>query len=366
MKKILILAFLFTTQIAHAQISGPIIQDDGTTLGRASILNFTGAGVTCTISGATVTCAVSGGSFGNWTFSGNTATTSGTPMQLSVSGGGVLEVTAGAGGYAALRARSLVLQANPASTFLDLYDDAGNLGIEIVGGAGGTAIIGFASAAGTTDTNISRSGVNILSMPLLQGTAGTTTNPSYGGPGASSNTGWYFSTTDEISASINGTQRVIVQAGALQVNALTIRPTTDNQGEVGTSGAAFTSSRIYSTINEVIYNFDTAATIAAGAGAGTGPTIAVTGGGIAGTITLTTGTSPGTNATILTVTLPDPFGSTLRCTVVGASANTIGLAATIWFYDSSNNTATTFRLDSGAVGLTATTAYRWEYTCVHY
>lgn len=151
----------------------------------------------------------------------------------------------------------------------------------------------------------------------------------------------------------------------LDVNQL--RPLTDNQGSVGTSGKAFASARLYTTITQVIYGHSdgAAASIAAGAGAGGSPTIAVAGTGISGLITLTAGSSPGTNGTILTVTLPDPFGSTLRCVIVPANAATSNLAATIWFYNSANNTATTFRLDSGAVGLTGGIAYRWEYSCSH-
>lgn len=105
--------------------------------------------------------------------------------------------------------------------------------------------------------------------------------------------------------------------------------------------------------------------IAAGSGAGTSPTIAAAGTDLAFTVTLTAGSTPGASATIWTYTFTDgTFGAAPHCTVSGANAATVGLASTIWYYSSANTAATTVRVDSGAVGLTGTTAYRWEVICI--
>lgn len=106
-------------------------------------------------------------------------------------------------------------------------------------------------------------------------------------------------------------------------------------------------------------------TIAAGTGAGTGPTIAVTNNSddIAGQVTLTAGTTPTASATIWTLTFNTAYGTAPWCTVTPSNAATSGLAAAIWYFDQANSTTTTMRIDAGATGLTGATVYSWNYVC---
>jgi hypothetical protein len=100
----------------------------------------------------------------------------------------------------------------------------------------------------------------------------------------------------------------------------------------------------------------TAPTIAAGGGAGTTPTIAVSGHDQAGTITLTTGTSPTVSSVICTVTLNATMAS--APVVVFSPANaTAGTVSGVY----TGSSTSTFTLTSGTAGLAAATQYIWSY-----
>ena len=108
-----------------------------------------------------------------------------------------------------------------------------------------------------------------------------------------------------------------------------------------------------------------APTVAAGTGAGTGPTIAVStnSNDIAGQVTLTTGTSPTASATIWTLTFNTAYATAAWCTIIPSNSTTASLVAGRWYYAQANTTTTTFRIDSDGTGLAATTAYAWTYEC---
>jgi hypothetical protein len=103
----------------------------------------------------------------------------------------------------------------------------------------------------------------------------------------------------------------------------------------------------------------TTPTIAAGAGAGSSPTIAVAGSDSSFQITLTTGSAPtGSNATIATVTFASTMPNTAHCVLTPANANAAALTGATQVFASTTTAALT--LTSGATALSATTAYVWN------
>jgi len=98
-------------------------------------------------------------------------------------------------------------------------------------------------------------------------------------------------------------------------------------------------------------------TIAAGAAAGTSPTIAIAGGSYAGKITLTTGSSPTTTGVLCTVTLPVTFPTGTIVTITAADADS-GAHVARWFVAS---TTSTFTLNASGTALSAATEYIFNY-----
>jgi len=103
-----------------------------------------------------------------------------------------------------------------------------------------------------------------------------------------------------------------------------------------------------------------AVAIAAGSGAGTSPTVSLTGAtDLKGTINVSTGTSPAASSVIATITFGTPYQSGPTCTVTPASATAVGT-----FYSPSAGTSS-FTIKSLATALTASTAYIYSYICAN-
>ena len=109
----------------------------------------------------------------------------------------------------------------------------------------------------------------------------------------------------------------------------------------------------------IVSRTTTAPTIAAGAGAGTSPTVSVTGTDNSGQITITTGTSPIAAATIATITFASTYLNTPYVVISPANANAAALYNTTRVYAASSTTAIT--LTAGSAALTASTQYIWNY-----
>lgn len=101
-------------------------------------------------------------------------------------------------------------------------------------------------------------------------------------------------------------------------------------------------------------------TIAAGAGAGTSPTVSISGTDLAGQINITSGTLPSISAIIVTVTFNQTFGSPPYCILWPANTN----AAILGFLPYVNSTTTTFTVNAPTVGLGAATQYLYNYHCI--
>jgi hypothetical protein len=104
-------------------------------------------------------------------------------------------------------------------------------------------------------------------------------------------------------------------------------------------------------------------TIAAGPGAGTGPTVTVTGNDRAGRISVTTGTAPSASAVVATVTFGAAFGASPRAvllTPAGPLAGALSGAGAVYL-DSASTTSGLFVIKVGSTGLAAATTYLWHY-----
>jgi len=100
-------------------------------------------------------------------------------------------------------------------------------------------------------------------------------------------------------------------------------------------------------------------TIAAGTGAGTSPTVSVSGNDAAGVVSVTTGTTPAASAVVATVTFGTAYPTNSFVVLEPANAATAALAVTAQAYVTS--TKTSFALNTGSTGLTGSTAYKWNY-----
>jgi hypothetical protein len=102
-------------------------------------------------------------------------------------------------------------------------------------------------------------------------------------------------------------------------------------------------------------------TIGGSTGAGTSPTVSVTGSDVAGLITVTPGSSPATSATVATVTYNTSYGTAPNAvSLTPANAAAAALSGNASVYLSASN-AGTFVITSGSTALTASTQYKWWY-----
>jgi hypothetical protein len=108
---------------------------------------------------------------------------------------------------------------------------------------------------------------------------------------------------------------------------------------------------------------NTTPTIAAGAGAGTSPTVSISGTDTNGVITVTAGASPATGATIVTVTFSAARAAAPKTVLLTpAEANAAALTGTTQVFAGAAGISTTaFTVTSGSAALTATTTYKWNY-----
>lgn len=108
-----------------------------------------------------------------------------------------------------------------------------------------------------------------------------------------------------------------------------------------------------------------APTIAAGAGAGTSPTVSIGSGStdVSGYINVTTGTLPTLSATVATITFNQAYGASPHVTITPANSNASLLSgATMVFVDQATGVSTTtFIIKAGTTALIAATAYQWWY-----
>lgn len=109
-----------------------------------------------------------------------------------------------------------------------------------------------------------------------------------------------------------------------------------------------------------------APTGAAGPGAGTAPTINVSGTDLGGRIDVTTGTGPAGSATVVTINFDVTQGNAPGAIII-SPANAAAAALTGGaqvFANQPGGTVGAWTLDVGATGLAATTAYQWSFMVI--
>lgn len=99
--------------------------------------------------------------------------------------------------------------------------------------------------------------------------------------------------------------------------------------------------------------------IAAGAGAGTSPTVSVSGNDLGGTISILTGGSPTASAAVVTLTFTSPSVAAGGVLISPANAATSALSGNGAVFSAS--TATTLVLTEGSTGLAGATQYLFNF-----
>ena len=128
------------------------------------------------------------------------------------------------------------------------------------------------------------------------------------------------------------------------------------------------ATQVYDGTKWVRTHQNTAPTIAAGTGAGTGPTISISGNDLEGTITLTPGSSPANAATVWTVTFNTAFATAPKGAIITAgdvdAAALLGGTRAV-YCDASATTTTTWVVKSSTpTGLAASTEYVFFYRLI--
>jgi len=102
----------------------------------------------------------------------------------------------------------------------------------------------------------------------------------------------------------------------------------------------------------------------AGVGAGSSPTVSITGNDLAGYISLTTGTSPTGGSDVLTVTFSETLSTTPKCITLTAASSNAGAKATAVYIDQPSTSTTQFKIKSNGNNLVAGTLYVWYYQVI--
>lgn len=114
---------------------------------------------------------------------------------------------------------------------------------------------------------------------------------------------------------------------------------------------------------QLVGNNTAAPTIAAGAGAGTSPTVSITGNGLSGEIDIDTGSSTPTTGVIATITLPQAYPNGCRVVITPSTSFAATMVARVFV----NTTSSTFTLNAAGTAVTASTAdLKFFYTVTGY
>lgn len=128
-----------------------------------------------------------------------------------------------------------------------------------------------------------------------------------------------------------------------------------------TTALRLTAMRKFNAFRQVIAGGITP-TVAAGAAAGSSPTVTVAGTAVAGAISLTTGTTAVSTGVLCTVTLPSAFPNGCYVQLTPANATTAVQIARVFV----SSTASTIVLNASGTALSDATAYVWHYQITGY
>jgi len=105
----------------------------------------------------------------------------------------------------------------------------------------------------------------------------------------------------------------------------------------------------------------TAPTIAAGAGAGTSPTVSITGTDTNGTISVTAGVTPSASGTVVTITFNSAWGTAPKTVILTPANSATALLSGATMVYAGGISTTVWTITSGTAALVATTVYQWYY-----
>lgn len=237
------------------------------------------------------------------------------------------------------------------------------VGIDIASTSGDTLKI--STILGANSINASKDGDNTLRLQLVNDTSATPNNYYYGF-NAAGRRGFYalgssgVTTMGAFGSSPNS------NGGSISGSTLTLQPADgSNPGGVSTAAQTFAGAKTFAGNVSIPHIISTGSTpgIAAGAGAGTSPTISISGTDMAGTISLTAGTTPTAGQIIATITFATAYGA--APIVVMQPANQALNSATVFPTISVASGTTTFTFYTNNVtGVLGSTHYEWNYIVV--
>lgn len=130
-------------------------------------------------------------------------------------------------------------------------------------------------------------------------------------------------------------------------------------------GTSSSSERLFKVRH--MSSFTNTPSISGGTGAGTSPTISISGTDLAGNITVSTGTSCATSSVVATITFSEAYASAPSCIIL-QPANEVTKALTpnakIVYVNQSSVTTTTFDITSGSTALSDGIIYKWYYMVI--
>jgi hypothetical protein len=182
-----------------------------------------------------------------------------------------------------------------------------------------------------------------------------------GGPGTTlyvkesggGNTGWSAIGASGASTALSNLASVAINTSLL--------PGTDNAIDLGSASKGWRDSYTGHVISG-----GSSPSISAGSGAGTSPTVSISGTDTAHYISVQTGTSPSANAQIADISFARTYvGGAPICTIHPVNATTAALSGTSRAFVSDADALTTkYRIKSGGAALAASTLYEWYGVCV--
>lgn len=165
----------------------------------------------------------------------------------------------------------------------------------------------------------------------------------------------------------------ITNGASISTNTITFGPADATNPGMVTTGTqtiagskTFTGNNVFSgsqTSISGIFGYPGTPGIAAGAGAGTSPSLTIVGTNICGQIILTPGVTPtGTNAVVATITFVNGFGATAAPVVMLTPGNAAtALLSGVTMVYTTNPNLTSWTINSGTTALTTGTQYFWNY-----
>lgn len=216
--------------------------------------------------------------------------------------------------------------------------------------SGGTLAVQNASQTGSSGStrglNLSNSTVTITGGDYIA----TSINPTYNeASGTAANTDFRI---QRLETALGSGSQYLMEAGTRSGSAITTSFTQKfyitNAGTVGLFRPLLTNGSTPSN--------------SAGTGAGTSPTISITGNDIAGKISIATGTSPTAGGDIVTVTFATTLINTPKAIVItAANANAATEIAKVYI-DDATISSSSFKIKNTSSALTASTTYLYYYT----